>query len=313
MTHKLPQRPPSHAVSTDSDVYLRRMIPAEWTISTDAIDYGVDYRIQIFEESVPSSLFFAIQLKARSRGYPRVSLARKTLNFLALQPTPSMVVLFSPQMNEGRYMWLDMIFDHLAVQSSVTTKSDKVSILFPDSCKITDEWSRDIVVHLRDLEVAKASIHLRSEINAKALELTTCAAKVRHHLANLFSAYTKHQCGEFAEYWAEWRQDVFVQVEQIVRLYSSLATLWGWTGHAAQKAAEYLKNADEFLARCPGTELESFHSSLSHCRKQERKKGSCIEAKYIGELVTADAALAQIIWWVPAMMEANKSIDSDKQ
>jgi hypothetical protein len=191
---------------------MREIVPPEWTISTDSSDYGVDYRIQVFQNAVPTPHFFAVQMKARTRGYPGLRLSRKTLNFLMMQPMPSMIILFNPTLKEGRAIWLEDLLDLIESAPGVKQHPDAVSFRMPESSVITAAWPQNTVERLRKHEASRVRAMHDAATTSLALKLTTSTARIRHHLANLFPMYVQEQYKDFSEYWVEWRSDVFAQL-----------------------------------------------------------------------------------------------------
>jgi acetoin utilization deacetylase AcuC-like enzyme len=70
-----------------------------------------------------------------------------------------------------------------------------------------------------------------------------------------------------------------------------------------------LRIADEFLERHPGDRLDEFEKGRQKRQEQFPPGEVCIEGRYIMSMTTADAALAQILGWVTAMMPANNGAD----
>ncbi len=60
----MPQRPREHAVEQESRDASRAVLPAEWTVADTADDYGIDSRVEIFDQGAATGLRFGAQLKA---------------------------------------------------------------------------------------------------------------------------------------------------------------------------------------------------------------------------------------------------------
>jgi len=57
------QRPKQHVIDTQAQSLFRQSLPAEWVVRPIAPDYGIDYEVEIVEESSLTGFTFYVQLK----------------------------------------------------------------------------------------------------------------------------------------------------------------------------------------------------------------------------------------------------------
>ena len=61
---KLPQRPESHCLERDSNMYFQQCLPRGWETTKPESDYGIDLIVSIYDEGFASGREILVQLKA---------------------------------------------------------------------------------------------------------------------------------------------------------------------------------------------------------------------------------------------------------
>jgi tetratricopeptide (TPR) repeat protein len=106
----MPERPRQHVIEQESRDAFRATLPAEWTVTPIADDYGIDARVEIFEHGAATGLAFAAQLKGTDKPDPEQALKRtiavSTLNYLSAQADPVLVVRFHAPSRSLYGRWL---------------------------------------------------------------------------------------------------------------------------------------------------------------------------------------------------------------
>lgn len=64
MEHQYPQRVDNHQLEEVSERYVRNLLPRNWTCEKPAQDYGVDLRVDLYDEQAATGLELLVQLKA---------------------------------------------------------------------------------------------------------------------------------------------------------------------------------------------------------------------------------------------------------
>lgn len=94
----MPARPRSHQIEDQSRLAFARALPPSWTVERVVHDYGLDLRVEIFQDDRPTGLFFFVQLKATDRLPSKrgisVRLRPEHLNYWNRLPVPTLVVLW---------------------------------------------------------------------------------------------------------------------------------------------------------------------------------------------------------------------------
>ncbi len=96
MPPAMPRRPRPHVAETSSRKALDQLMPDEWTTSSVENDYGLDTRVEIFEQGFATALGFWVQLKSTDEPSLRKALAEpfelSAVNYMAAQAEPVLVV-----------------------------------------------------------------------------------------------------------------------------------------------------------------------------------------------------------------------------
>jgi hypothetical protein len=94
MTQSYPQRIATHQLEESSERYFRSCIPRNWTCEKPQNDYGVDLKVDIFEEYDATGMELLIQLKASKSSsdqeHETIILKTSTYNYLWEKPSVSM-------------------------------------------------------------------------------------------------------------------------------------------------------------------------------------------------------------------------------
>jgi hypothetical protein len=81
-----PQRPRGHELETSSQRFFEQHLPDAWTCQNEQSDYGVDLRVEIFDNRQATGLDFVVQLKASDTATPgeceNMQLNVRTYNYL---------------------------------------------------------------------------------------------------------------------------------------------------------------------------------------------------------------------------------------
>lgn len=106
----MPGRPREHVLEEESCIALRALLPAEWTVEPVRRDYGLDARVEVFQESRATGLAFWAQLKATDEPDLRralsVSFETTSLNYLSVQADPVLLVRYHAPMGRLFGTWL---------------------------------------------------------------------------------------------------------------------------------------------------------------------------------------------------------------
>jgi tetratricopeptide (TPR) repeat protein len=94
----MPGRPREHVLEEESVIALRALLPAEWTLETVRRDYGLDARVEVFQDGRATGLAFWGQLKATDepdlRRALKVGFETTSLNYLSVQADPVLLVRY---------------------------------------------------------------------------------------------------------------------------------------------------------------------------------------------------------------------------
>lgn len=108
MNINFPQRPDSHQLEEISERFFLQCLPKNWTTDKPKNDYGVDLRVDMFEESNATGLELLIQLKASaqpsSNDNEPVQLKVATYNLLWNKLQVAMMVKYIEAENEAYWI-----------------------------------------------------------------------------------------------------------------------------------------------------------------------------------------------------------------
>ncbi|MFP7834663.1 DUF4365 domain-containing protein [Marisediminicola sp. LYQ134] len=122
---ELPERVETHARSTWSTRTFASIVPAAWLVHELEEDLGIDCRVEVFEDGRTTGIFFNVQLKATKTGsgqQPAETIKRRTLNYWAQTPDPTLVVIGHEPTGTLWYRWAHL----LPFDANPQTKSRQV-------------------------------------------------------------------------------------------------------------------------------------------------------------------------------------------
>lgn len=108
----LPMRHPNHARSSWSTREFERVLPRDWVVHSLAEDYGIDRRVEVFENGRTTGVFFNVQLKSTDRGsgqQPAESIRRTTLNYWDQTPDATLIVIAHDSTQTLWYRWAHLL------------------------------------------------------------------------------------------------------------------------------------------------------------------------------------------------------------
>jgi tetratricopeptide (TPR) repeat protein len=108
----LPGRPETHTRSTWSTRAFASVLPSGWLIHPLEEDYGIDRRVEVFENGRTTGIFFNVQLKSTEVGSgerPAESIKRTTLNYWAQTPDATLVVIAHEPTKSLWYRWSHLL------------------------------------------------------------------------------------------------------------------------------------------------------------------------------------------------------------
>mgnify|MGYP000105989169 CR=1 FL=1 len=108
----MPQRPRSHQLATESENFLRGVVPSSWVVQDLTHDYGKDFLVEVFLRGKATGLEFIVQLRAtdnlRKRGDKVVTRMKvKTINYLLMNKVPSLLLIYDGRIKIGHYIWIE--------------------------------------------------------------------------------------------------------------------------------------------------------------------------------------------------------------
>lgn len=108
----LPVRHPNHSRSSWSNREFERALPRDWVVHSLAEDYGIDRRVEVFENGQTTGVFFNVQLKSTDRGSgqrPAETIQRTTLNYWDQTPDATLVVIAHDSTKTLWYRWAHLL------------------------------------------------------------------------------------------------------------------------------------------------------------------------------------------------------------
>ena len=108
----VPGRPEGHSRSTWSTRAFASVLPREWLVHPLEEDYGIDRRVEVFEDGHTTGVFFNVQLKSTKTGRgqrPAESIKRTTLNYWNQTPDATLVVIAHDPTETLWYRWAHLL------------------------------------------------------------------------------------------------------------------------------------------------------------------------------------------------------------
>jgi hypothetical protein len=160
MRRTYPIRSRSHELEEESRRFFVRALPAGWTAEAPEKDYGVDLRVEIFENHQATGLELLVQLKAteteaRGQSVP-VRLKASTYNYLRDRLQVAMLVKYVTDEQEGYWILFRDVPSPPAGQQTYT-------IRIPRENRLSSIPWDDIRAHVRRVTDRKlGTAHLAS-------------------------------------------------------------------------------------------------------------------------------------------------------
>jgi uncharacterized protein DUF4365 len=133
MSKRFPIRAESHKLEEASERFFRNALPRDWTCEKPEHDYGVDLRVDIFEDGQATGLELLVQLKssAESSGdvFEIVRVKTSTYNYLWSKLQVVILVKFVEADSEGYWLWLRDIVEPREDQETLNLKIPKTNRL----------------------------------------------------------------------------------------------------------------------------------------------------------------------------------------
>jgi len=148
MNRQYPQRDNNHELEELSERYVRNALPKNWTCEKPAKDYGVDLKVDIFEQHNATGLELLIQLKSsqqRSAGITEpIRLRTATYNHLWDKLQVVMLVKYIEEENSAYWLLLSEVPEPKQEQKTFTVHIPKQNRLNDISWDIIHKYIREV-------------------------------------------------------------------------------------------------------------------------------------------------------------------------
>lgn len=161
MNKTFPTRANSHQLEELSDRFFRQSLPRNWTTEKPTNDYGVDLRVDLFEEDKATGLELLVQLKAsaKSTGNDTESVRLKTATYNHLWGKLQVAMLVKYIESEGDAYWL--LFRDIP---SPSQDQETFTVQIPKANRLSSiEWS-EIQTYIRGVTDKKLAAMRRHEL-----------------------------------------------------------------------------------------------------------------------------------------------------
>lgn len=129
MTPNYPQRIESHQLEEISKRFFNQCLPRNWTSEIPDHDYGIDLKVDIYDEQNSTGMELLIQLKASTSATPQeyetIILKRSTYNYLWDKLQVVMLVKYVEEENKAYWQLLSNIPEPDQEQESFTIRIPK--------------------------------------------------------------------------------------------------------------------------------------------------------------------------------------------
>lgn len=163
MDKAFPTRADSHQLEEISKRFFRQSLPRSWTIESPANDYGVDFRVDLFEENKATGLELLVQLKASAQptGEDTESVRLKTATYNHLWNKLQVAMLVKYVESEAEAYWL--LFRDIP---SPSQDQETFTIQIPKMNRLSSiEWS-NINIYIRSVTDKKLASMRQHELEA---------------------------------------------------------------------------------------------------------------------------------------------------
>lgn len=148
MKKQYPQRSNTHQLEELSIRYFTGSLPRNWHCEKPAADYGVDLKVDIFEEKDATGLELLVQLKssedASSSDSERIQLRTSTYNFLWDKLQVVMLVKYIEQVHEAYWLLLSDVPEPDPKQKTFTINIPKENRISSLDWKSIQRYVRDV-------------------------------------------------------------------------------------------------------------------------------------------------------------------------
>lgn len=163
MDKTFPNRTDSHQLEELSERYFRQSLPKNWTVEKPANDYGVDLRVDLFEENKATGLELLVQLKAsvHPTGTDTESIRLRTATYNHLWNKLQVAILVKYIESEGEAYWL--LFRDIP---SPSQDQETFTVQIPKANRLSSiEWS-EIQTYIRGITDKKLAAMRQRELGA---------------------------------------------------------------------------------------------------------------------------------------------------
>lgn len=133
MNHQYPQRVDNHQLEELSERHFRNLLPRNWTCEKPANDYGVDLRVDLYDELAATGLELLVQLKASAEGSDQdtetIRLRTATYNHLWDKLQVVMPVKYIEAEDKAYWLLLSEVPEPNRDQDTFTVHIPKVNVL----------------------------------------------------------------------------------------------------------------------------------------------------------------------------------------
>lgn len=117
----LPQRPRTQVLETESQKFVKGILPSEWIAIEPQYDYGIDFDVEIVEQTFVTGVHFLMQLKStdnikiNKKGYVTYSCETSTLRYFLARSEQVIFLVYDAKSKIGYWIWIkDYITNELA-------------------------------------------------------------------------------------------------------------------------------------------------------------------------------------------------------
>lgn len=148
MATSYPKRPNTHQLEELSKRYFISHLPSNWVCEKPENDYGVDLKVDIFEDQNATAMELLIQLKSSQTSdeheYETINLKTSTYNYLWDKLQVVMLVKFVAGANKAYWLLLSDVDEPDQSQDSFTIRIPKNNDLETINWKEIEEYVRKI-------------------------------------------------------------------------------------------------------------------------------------------------------------------------
>ena len=149
-----PKRPRNHILGDEAVRFIIKELPSEWTYDEVSRDYGIDIKVEIFENNQATGFHFSIQSKGlRVENHPNIvhikNIKKTTINFWRYRIEPVILIAYVATDNKAYWLWFDpQDFD-------LTSPQKKYSIKIPKTNKINPQTWVHIAKRTKKISLRK--------------------------------------------------------------------------------------------------------------------------------------------------------------